>query len=44
MSNRKLVFAVFAAAILFSTIREWSAPVACLRLPGARSSSSVIAQ
>jgi len=30
MSNR-IVFAIFAAAMLFSTIGEWSAPVACLR-------------
>jgi hypothetical protein len=44
MSNRRLVFAVFAAAILFSTIREWSAPAACLRAPVARNSSIVIAR
>jgi len=44
MSNRKLVFAVFAAAILFSTIREWSAPAACLRAPAARNNSIVIAR
>jgi hypothetical protein len=25
------VFAIFAAAILFSMVREWSAPVSCLR-------------
>jgi hypothetical protein len=29
--KRQLVFAVFAAAILFSMVREWSAPVACAR-------------
>jgi len=29
-SNR-LIFCLFAAAILFSTVREWSAPVACAR-------------
>jgi hypothetical protein len=31
MKNRNLIFALFAAAILFSTLREWSAPVACAR-------------
>jgi hypothetical protein len=30
--NRSLVFALFAAAILFSMIREWSAPAACARI------------
>jgi hypothetical protein len=30
MKNR-FIFALFAAAILFSVVREWSAPVACLR-------------
>jgi hypothetical protein len=44
MSNRKLVFAVFATAMLFSVVREWSAPVACPRLPVARNNSSVIAR
>jgi len=29
-SNRKFL-ALFAAAILFSMVREWSAPVACAR-------------
>ena len=29
--NRYLALAVFAAAILLSMVREWSAPVACLR-------------
>jgi hypothetical protein len=43
MSNRKLVFAVFAAAILFSVIREWSAPAGCLR-PRVARNSSVIAR
>jgi len=33
MHSRKLVFAFFAAAILFSVIREWSAPVGCPRRP-----------
>jgi hypothetical protein len=32
MRHRKLVFAFFAAAMLVSTIREWSAPVGCPRL------------
>jgi hypothetical protein len=31
MKNR-LIFAFFAAAILFVVVREWSAPVACLRI------------
>jgi hypothetical protein len=26
-----LIFALFAAAILFSVVREWSVPLACLR-------------
>jgi hypothetical protein len=38
MQNRVIVFAIFAAAILFSTIREWSAPEVCQRLPVARTS------
>jgi hypothetical protein len=29
-SNR-LIFYLFAAAILFSMVREWNAPVACAR-------------
>jgi hypothetical protein len=29
--ERKLVFVVFALAILFSMVREWYAPVACSR-------------
>jgi hypothetical protein len=33
MRSRKLVFAFFAAAMLFSMIREWNAPVGCQRLP-----------
>jgi hypothetical protein len=31
--NRRLAFAIFAAALLLSMIREWSAPVSCL-FPG----------
>jgi hypothetical protein len=31
MRHRKLVFVFFAAAMLFSMIREWSAPVGCPR-------------
>lgn len=27
----RLIFAIFAAVILFSMVREWSAPVACAR-------------
>jgi hypothetical protein len=33
MHSRTLVFAFFAAAMLFSVVREWSAPAACPRLP-----------
>jgi hypothetical protein len=32
MRFRALVFAFFAAAMLFSMVREWSAPVGCPRL------------
>jgi hypothetical protein len=31
MKNQHLAFALFAAAILFSMMREWSAPSACVR-------------
>ncbi len=31
MKNGRLTLAFFAAAILFSMVREWSAPVACAR-------------
>ena len=41
MPNRVIVFAIFAATMLFSTIREWSAPVACPRLPVVRSNSGI---
>jgi hypothetical protein len=30
--NRSLVVALFAAAILFSMVREWSTPAACARI------------
>lgn len=33
MRSRALVFALFAAAMLFSMVREWNAPVACQRRP-----------
>jgi hypothetical protein len=33
MRTRRFAFVLFAAAMLFSVVREWSAPVACLRLP-----------
>jgi hypothetical protein len=33
MRSRKFAFVFFAAAMLFSVVREWSAPVACPRLP-----------
>ncbi len=32
MRYRALVFAFFAAAMLFSVVREWSAPVGCPRV------------
>jgi hypothetical protein len=32
MRSRALVFAFFAAAMLFSMVREWKAPVGCPRL------------
>jgi hypothetical protein len=32
MRERRLIFALFAAAVLFSMIREWNAPASCLRL------------
>ncbi len=32
MRSRRLAFAFFAAAILFSMVREWSAPSACVRI------------
>jgi len=31
MGRNRFVFALFAAAMLFSTVREWRAPVACAR-------------
>jgi hypothetical protein len=31
MRKQHLTFAFFAVAILFSMVREWSAPVACVR-------------
>jgi len=33
MRSRALVFAFFAAAMLFSMVREWSAPAGCPRIP-----------
>jgi len=32
MRSRTLVFVFFAAAMLFSVVREWSAPTGCPRL------------
>jgi hypothetical protein len=32
MQGRRLIFALFAAAILFSMIREWKAPATCTRV------------
>jgi hypothetical protein len=32
MKNNRLAFALFAAAVLFSMIREWSAPAVCPRV------------
>jgi hypothetical protein len=34
--SRTLVFTLFAVAMLYSIVREWSAPVACPRLPVTR--------
>jgi hypothetical protein len=31
MKKNRIVFAMFAVAILFSMIREWNAPSACAR-------------
>jgi hypothetical protein len=31
MRSRTLAFAFFAAAMLFSMVREWSAPIGCPR-------------
>jgi hypothetical protein len=31
MKRNRLVFVLFAAAILFSMVREWSATIACAR-------------
>jgi hypothetical protein len=31
MPKQRFIFVLFAAAILFSVVREWSAPVACVR-------------
>jgi hypothetical protein len=31
MKSNRVMFVLFAAAILFSMVREWSAPVACAR-------------
>jgi hypothetical protein len=31
MRTNRLTFALFSAAILFSMVREWSAPIACAR-------------
>jgi hypothetical protein len=31
MRTNRFIFAIFAAAILFSMVREWSAPVSCAR-------------
>jgi hypothetical protein len=31
--QKKFVFCMFAVAILFCVMREWNAPVACLRIP-----------
>jgi hypothetical protein len=36
MRARRLIFALFAGALLFSMVREWSAPSSCLRLEIAR--------
>jgi hypothetical protein len=38
--NRRLFFVLFAAGILFAMVREWKAPVACLR-PTSQTGASV---
>jgi hypothetical protein len=30
-TNKRTAFLLFATAMLFSMVREWSAPVACVR-------------
>jgi len=40
MRNKRLVFALFSAAILFSMVREWNAPVSCARVNFAPSVSA----
>jgi hypothetical protein len=43
MRNNRLIFAVFAATILLSMVREWNAPVACGRailIPGGSAAPS----
>jgi len=40
MRSQRLIFAFLAVAILFSTIREWSAPVACARTISTASAST----
>jgi hypothetical protein len=42
MPNRKLIFVLFAAAMLFSIIREWSTPIACPRLSVVRGNAATI--
>jgi len=41
MRSRKWVFACFAAAMLFSMIREWNAPVGCQRVPVFRRTNTI---
>lgn len=31
MPNKRMIFVLFSAAILFSMVREWNAPVSCAR-------------
>jgi hypothetical protein len=38
--QRRLALAFFAAAILFSMVREWDAPVFCARVSHHRSTSA----
>jgi hypothetical protein len=40
MRSNRMFLALFAAAILFSMVREWSAPVSCARANLALSSPS----
>ena len=42
MPGRRLIFAFFAMAILFSMVREWNAPAACARTILVLSTSALV--